>query len=68
MTDKRFRKPVVVQDFAVGIRPEDIKDGKLTEQAVEFLSRILVENVYRFLPQVSAGKGFDIDIRMETEK
>lgn len=68
MTHKSFTKPNVVQDFSAYIAPEDIKDGKLTEQAVAFLSHALTESVYRFLPQVSPGKSIIIDIRMETEK
>lgn len=67
MTDKSFTKPTTVQDFKIGIAPEDVKDGKLTEVAVTFLAHVLIDSVYRFLPQVSPGKQILIDVRMETE-
>lgn len=68
MSTKHFWKPSVVQDFAIGIAPEDIKDGKLTEPAVKLLAEALIGYTYRFLPQVSPGKSINIDIRMETER
>ena len=68
MIDAKFTKPNVVQDFEWGIAPEDIVDGKLTENAVQFLTRAVISSTYRFLPQVSAGKTVYIDIQMRSER
>lgn len=68
MSTKNFTKPNVVQDFAVLITAEDIRDGKLTEPAVKLLTEALINSTYRFLPQVSPGKSIEINIRMETER
>lgn len=67
MTDKSFTKPNVVQDFHLQIAPEDIKHWDLTSPAEQFLEREIVAAVYRFLPQISAGKAININIRMESE-
>lgn len=62
-----YTKPKVVQEFEIGLEGgSDIdKDGRLTDNALCFLQKVMPDTVHRILPHVPPGRNVTIKITIE---